>query len=166
MSVILGLDPGTDETGLVTYDCLKRVVIKREIVENGELLKELKKPKQEFMGAGYDVSACEWVEMMGMPVGKTTFETVHWIGRFYEAAHHYRVTRREVKLCICGSMKAKDPNIRQSIVDRFPPTGGGKKPQFGTSKEPGPLYGVTRHKMSALAVAITFAETKLITRSA
>lgn len=162
MSVILGMDPGTNDTGWVTYDRTSNAVLMKGITDNGKLLKELKKPKQEFMGLGYDVSACEWIEMMGMPVGKETFETVHWIGRFFEAAHHYRVTRREVKLCICGSMKAKDPNIRQAIVDRFPPSGGGKKPQFGTSKQPGPLYGVTSHKMSALAVAITFSETKLI----
>ena len=162
MSVILGLDPGTEETGLVTYDRINRAVIKRQIIENGELLEELRKPKQEFMGHGYDVCACEWIEMMGMPVGKTTFETVHWIGRFYEVAHHYRVTRSEVKLCICGSMKAKDKNIRQAIMDRFEPTGGGKLPHFGTKKQPGPLYGVTKHMLSALAVAITFSETKLV----
>jgi len=57
---------------------------------------------------------------------------------------------------LCGVMKAKDGNIRQALIDRFPATGGGKIPQIGTKAKPGPLYGFSRDKWAALAVAVTF----------
>jgi hypothetical protein len=56
-----------------------------------------------------------------------------------------------------GNQRAKDPNIRQALLDIFPGTGGGATPQIGTKAKPGPLYGVTSHAWSALAVAITVA---------
>jgi hypothetical protein len=64
------------------------------------------------------------------------------------------VFRRDVKLHLCGSARAKDPNIRQALLDRFGPV--------GTKKAPGPLYGVKSHIWSALAVAVTASETKEI----
>ena len=57
---------------------------------------------------------------------------------------------------LCGTPRAKDTNIRQRVIDIFPATGGGKTPQIGTKKEPGPLYGVTSHCISALAVGLTY----------
>ncbi len=102
---------------------------------------------------------CEWVECMGMPVGKTTFETVYWIGKFSEHANPFhRITRGEVKLHLCGTARAKDANVRQALLDRFPSTGGGKTPQVGIKAKPGPLYGIRTHLWSALAVAVTYAE--------
>ena len=71
-----------------------------------------------------------------------------------------QVYRKDVKMHLCGSMRAKDTNIRQAIIDRYPASGGGKCPQIGTKKEPGPLYGVSKDIWSALAVAITYSETK------
>jgi hypothetical protein len=67
-----------------------------------------------------------------------------------------RVTRRQVKLHLCGSMKAKDANIRQAILDRF-----GGSAAIGLKKTPGPLYGVKGHEFAALGVALTYAETML-----
>jgi len=61
---------------------------------------------------------------------------------------------------LCKNNRAKDANIRQALLDRFPATGGGKAPQIGTKKQPGPLYGVTSHLWSALAVAVTWADTQ------
>jgi len=57
------------------------------------------------------------------------------------------VYRKEVKIYLCGSMKAKDPNIRQALIDRLGDP--------GTKKNPGPTYGVKSHAWSALAVAVT-----------
>jgi hypothetical protein len=105
--------------------------------------------------------ACEMVACYGMPVGSTTFETVLWIGRFWaaclgtERAWHL-VYRKDVKIALCNSMKAKDANIRQALLDMYEPSGGGKVPQVGTKNAPGPLYGVKSHAWSALAIAITF----------
>jgi hypothetical protein len=57
---------------------------------------------------------------------------------------------------LCNSMRAKDANIRRRVLDIFPATGGGKTPQIGTKGHPGPLYGVTSHAISALALGLTF----------
>lgn len=101
--------------------------------------------------------AIEMIACYGMPVGAETFETCLWIGRFWEAAHTEPVLvyRKDVKMHLCNSVRAKDANIRQALLDQFPKIGGGKIPQIGTKKEPGPLYGVTSHVWAALAVAVT-----------
>jgi hypothetical protein len=76
------------------------------------------------------------------------------------------VPRRYVKIALCGKTTFRDPttgslkgigdkHVRQAILDRFPGTGGGKTPQIGTKKQPGPLYGVKGHMWAALAVALT-----------
>lgn len=66
------------------------------------------------------------------------------------------MTRRAVKLHLCGSMRAKDGNIRQALVDRF----GGQAQAVGTKKAPGPLFGLSSHRWSALAVAVTWWDTR------
>jgi hypothetical protein len=89
-----------------------------------------------------------------MPVGKEVFETCVWIGRFQEAliknnAQNIQlVTRKEVKMNLCGSMKAKDSNIRQALIDRFG--------VVGTKKAPGWFYGVSKDVWSAIAVSVTY----------
>jgi hypothetical protein len=54
-------------------------------------------------------------------------------------------------------MQAKDANIRQALIDRF---GGSKEAAIGTIKRQGPLYGVKGHEFAALAVAVTWIETR------
>ena len=58
---------------------------------------------------------------------------------------------------LCNSVRAKDSNVRQALLDRFPATGGGKTPQIGTKSKPGPLYGFSKDMWAALGVALTFA---------
>lgn len=102
-------------------------------------------------------------QSMGMAVGRSVFESCIWLGRFIEAArrsHHRRpvllMYRPAIKLEICGSSRAKDKNVRQSIIDMFDGSmGGGKCPQIGTKKSRGPLYGVSSHVWSALAAGIS-----------
>jgi len=100
------------------------------------------------------------VASYGMAVGKDVFETALWTGRFIEAwgGPHTKVYRKDVKLTLCGNASAKDANIRQALIDRYPPTGGGRRPQTGTKAKPGPLYGVRRDIWQALAVAVTWVE--------
>ena len=95
----------------------------------------------------------EKVEGYGMPVGWETFETVFWSGRFTEAAQPLTVTRigrKAVKLHLCGSLRAKDPNIRQALIDRY-----GGSDAIGRKADPGPLYNISKDVWSALAVAVT-----------
>ena len=110
----------------------------------------------------------------GMAVGRTVFDTCRWVGRFqdrfesksdilshlvYRKAQNKEDGIEGVCMHICKNNRAKDSNVRQAIIDRYPATGGGKTPQIGTKAQPGPLYGVSADVWAALAVAITFAET-------
>lgn len=109
------------------------------------------------MSRDVEAIAIEKVESFGMAVGAEVFETVFWSGRFAEAAWCYRVeriTRRAVKLHLCGSARAKDTNIRQALIDRY-----GGSAAIGKKAAPGPLFGISKDVWSALAVAVTAADT-------
>ena len=71
----------------------------------------------------------------GMAVGQTVFETCVWIGRFKELALNCRkdtkyIYRKDEKTNLCNSMKAKDSNIRQALIDRFGEVGTKKNPRL------------------------------------
>ena len=160
-NTILALDPGTTETGWVEYGG-DGGVIESGVMPNDDVLAMLKRAYRP----DYRCLAIEMIASYGMAVGREVFETCVWIGRFQQAwvewprgANVQLVYRRTVKLHLCASPNAKDPNIRQALLDKFPRTGGGKTPQIGTKGQPGPLYGVTSHAWAALAVAVTVAET-------
>lgn len=147
--MILAIDPGTVESGWCIYSSKR--VIASGVEDNHAILRMVK-------DWNYAI-AIEMIASYGMPVGKETFETVVWIGRFIQAfvrpIEVRLVFRKEVKLFLCGSLKAKDPNVRQALLDMFPTSGGGKTPQIGVKAKPGPLFGVSSHAWSALAVAVT-----------
>jgi hypothetical protein len=148
--MILAIDPGTTESGWVLFDCER--VHSSGVEPNPLMLKRI----QHWTAARL---AIEMIASYGMPVGREVFETCVWIGRFVQAWHDPEavtlVYRKDVKLHLCGSPRAKDPNVRQALIDLFPGTGGGKTPQIGTKGQPGPLYGVSSHAWPALGVAIT-----------
>jgi hypothetical protein len=151
---ILCIDPGTTESGIVAISHGGNVLVTDPVMSNEEILRDL----QNDWYPEFDLMLIEMVACYGMPVGKETFETCVWIGRFIEAFNGRTeyVYRRDVKLTLCNSMRAKDANIRQAILDRFPATGGGRTPQVGTKAKPGPLYGVKSHAWSALAVGLAW----------
>ncbi|WP_244959259.1 hypothetical protein [Cupriavidus gilardii] len=147
---ILAIDPGTEESGwCVLAD--GRVTLSG-VMKNREVLRMLEST------AGYDplnhTLAIEMIASYGMAVGREVFETCRWIGRFQQAWHKPEavrfVYRKDVKLHLCGSPRAKDANIRQALIDLLGPQ--------GTKKNPGPTYGVKSHAWAALAVAVTAAE--------
>ena len=86
----------------------------------------------------------------GMAVGAEVFETCVWIGRYLEKAQGdmSRIKRGEVKMHLCHSMKAKDSNIRQALIDRFGAP--------GTKKAPGLTFGLSGDMWAAFAVAVTY----------
>lgn len=141
--MILALDPGTTQTAYVCWDGSR--VVECGIVANDELLAILRAAGRYD---GVQTVAVEMIASYGMPVGREVFETCVWIGRFVENVKvPWRlVYRMEAKLHLCHTPKAKDGNIRQSLLDRFGPV--------GTKKSPGPLYGVKSHIWAALAVAV------------
>ena len=147
-ATLLAIDPGTLESGWVLFDGER--VHASGVNSNIDML--------EIVAMHESCVAIEMIDSYGMAVGREVFETCVWIGRFMQAARDpgsvRLVYRRDVKLALCGTSKAKDPNVRQAIIDRFPATGGGKTPQIGTKGQPGPLYGVSSHAWPALGVAM------------
>lgn len=153
----MGIDPGTTKSGWVIYDPAEHAVVDKGVTDNHELLAKL----EDMDASGESASmklAIEMIASMGMAVGADVFETCVWLGMFMHAWGYsdvMRLTRNQCKVHVCGSSKAKDGNVRQGLIDMFPATGGGKSPQIGTSKKPGPLFGMAEHTWPALAVALT-----------
>lgn len=151
---ILAVDPGTTQSGYVLCDSNPFVIVGCGVFDNFGLLGAIN--KNEY---GFAVQVIEQVTHYGtgMPVGAEVFDTVFWAGRFAQAGlpvPFVQMPRRAVKMHLCGSMRAKDANIRQAILDRF----GGKEQAVGCKKEPGPLYNVKSHAWPALALALTFCD--------
>jgi hypothetical protein len=148
--VILAIDPGPEQSAYVEYGVRRRKVVSFAKCSNEDLLSNLRS------NCAIDTVVIEMIASYGMPVGREVFETCVWIGRFTEASrwHVDRISRGAIKLHLCGSMRAKDANVRASLIDAF----GGKEKAIGNKKSPGPLYGVSGDVWSALAVAVTYAD--------
>lgn len=146
---ILAIDPGTTESAYVWY-------------ADGKPQKYAKMPNEQLLHIlpqfEADVMVIEMIASYGMPVGRTVFETCVWIGRFIQrwGKRYEKVYRKDVKMHLCGTPRAKDGNIRRALLDLFERTGGGATPQIGTKKQPGPLYGMSGDMWAALGVAITY----------
>lgn len=139
--ITIGIDPGPRESAVVVWD--GQTVLSARDVPNACLPGAL---CGEWAAAEITV-ACEWIECFGMAVGREVFETVFAIGTFSAALPLRLVPRRDVKLHLCQSMRAKDSNLRQALIDRFG--------VVGTKRTPGPLFGIAGHRWAALAVAVT-----------
>lgn len=144
---VIGIDPGPRESAVVVWDGAR--VVTAADYQNHELA--------ALLCSACCSVACEWIESFGMAVGREVFETVFAIGTFSEhvppdCGRMRLVPRRDVKLHLCGSPRAKDGNIRQALLDRFG--------SVGTKKAPGPLFGIASHKWAALAVAVTAFDVK------
>lgn len=154
---ILGIDPGNEQSAYVLLHDGKPLAFGK--FTNHDMLSGLDKrswenPKPKHL-------AIETMHARGMPTAQEEFETQLWAGRFIERAGlpFTQMRRLDVKLHLCGSARAKDTNIRQALIDRF-----GGSTAIGKKKSQGPLYGISGDCWSALAVAITYAET-LATRT-
>lgn len=138
---IFAIDPGSEQSAYVLYDSHDKVIIDKGILDNRAMLDHIYNTHIEAL-------AIEMIASYGMPVGKEVFETCVWIGRFIQMKRGYKIEalvyRKDVKMHLCGSMKAKDSNIRQALIDKL-----GKEATKGVAKD----------MWSALAVAVTVAET-------
>ena len=143
--MILAIDPGPEQTGWAIYS--PGLAIASGVRPNAEMMRSL----SLFRPEDAPRLAIEMIASYGMPVGREVFETCVWIGRYVQAWHTPEsarlVYRKDVKLHLCGSPRAKDGNIRTALIDKL-----GKQ---GTKKQPGPTYGVKSHAWAALAVAVT-----------
>lgn len=150
-NMILAIDPGNVESAYVLMDKqYKPIQIGK--IKNGDLIDIVKNTDADYV-------VIEMVASYGMAVGESVFETCVWIGRFYEAARLSdckaidRIYRKDVKMNLCQSMRAKDSNIRQALIDRFG--------EVGTKKNPGWFYGFKSDIWQAYAVGTTFLDREL-----
>jgi hypothetical protein len=168
---ILAIDPGTTESAFVLWQS-----------EPGFVLDHGKHPNELVLRlptANYnpgDAVVIEMIEGYGMAVGKEVFETLVWIGRYlerYTAQCHVgvfveRLSRRDVKLEMCGSARAKDAEVRQAAIDRAGPPSttvdtigpkGGRK----RTVVPGPTYGLAADEWQCLALALAWYSLRVVT---
>lgn len=150
--MILAIDPGPQQSGYAIVDHNYHATDFGKVPTEDLLLK---------VGDNFDTVVIEMVSHYGtgMPAGKEVFDTCVWIGRFLQ---HFtvcripvqRMLRREVKLHLCGSVRAKDANIIQALVDRF----ASGQPNYGkgTKQAPGWFYGFKADVWQAYALGVTY----------
>jgi len=164
MNYFLGIDPGQDKSAYIIISISNNKLI--DIIDknwiNNELL--IKSIINKHITYNNIETVIETIVGYGMKVGKTTFDTCIWAGRFYQITRDFKgkpvfIERPEVKLNLCHSKRAKDKNITQALKDRFG--------ELGTKRNPGRLYnlkggpnGAMGHIWSAFAVTITYLDLK------
>ena len=139
--IVLAIDPGPTKSAFVRWDGSR-------VIECGWVANDLVRDVVA-MRHHDETIAIEMIASYGMAVGASVFDTCVEIGRMVQAAEGLAtmVFRRDVKLHLCNSARAKDPNVRQALIDRYG--------EPGTKKHPGPLYGCRSHVWAALGVAVT-----------
>lgn len=152
---ILALDPGNTQTGYAVIKMPEFRLVEFGKIDNDVMLGRI-------VGSDLppvDTVAIEMVASYGMAVGREVFETCVWIGRFHQAAGHpntHYVYRKEEKEILCGSLRAKDANIRQALIDRY--ARHDLKNGKGTKGNPDVFYGVSKDVWAAIAVGVTYYE--------
>lgn len=155
--IVLGIDPGNEESAFVMYDAGLARLLAFGDWPNAKLLAAI-----HGMAGQVHALAIEYPQPRGQPMYTQLVDTIFWIGRFVERAGRewHPVNRMHVKIHLCGTPRGKDSNVRAALVSRWSvgaPGLGGSGP-VGTKAKPGPLYGVSGDVWAALAVAVTFAE--------
>lgn len=143
---ILCLDVGTTDSAYVLIDKDTYKPLRFGKIDNNALLDIVH--NEEYEELVYEEFQC-----YGMPIGQSTITSITWNGRYMQIALDRgktvsRVYRKEEKINLCGTMKAKDSNIRQALIDRFG--------EVGTKKNQGFFYGFAKDMWAAMAVGVTY----------
>ena len=150
---IFSIDPGPVESAFVYRNA------QGEILAFGKEPNAQARARVESLDEGA-ILAIEQIASYGMAVGATVFATCLEAGRFIQAfgddTRLMMIPRMEVKMFLCHNSRAKDPNIRQAILDLY----GGRESAMGCKKSPGPLFGFHSDIWAAMGVNLT-AEWKL-----
>lgn len=146
--LILGIDPGTNQSGWVLYRP-DSAVVNSGIWPNEQVLSGLQTGVLKTAG----VFALEVIRARGEPTSNDAYDTLIWCGRFIQAwripENVMRIDRARVKIFVCGRANVKDANVNAGLREMV-----GQK---GTKKNPGPTFGVSSHAWAALGVAVTAA---------
>lgn len=128
---IIGLDPGNAQSAIVVYEpgSPGRVV---------EFFDELNQMVPEYLARQYlkgaAVLVAEYMRPRGMPTSAEEMDTMFELGRMRQcwSGEFVKFDRKDVKLLLCGSVRATDSTIRQALLDRW----GGSKAIAGPKKCP------------------------------
>ena len=162
---ILAVDPGSERSAWLLYNTKTKRPETFGIQSNAHVcctINMYSHNLRERQGGLYHF-VIENMQSMGMAVGASVFNTLIWIGKMESAWYRTwmtdttgsRIYRSQVKMHLCGSMRAKDTNVRHALMNRY---GGDNKTAVGTKKKPGPLYGIVKDLWSSLALAVTYSE--------
>lgn len=149
---ILAIDVGTTETGFCIINKETYKPIRFGKISNEDLLDIVR-------NEDYDTLIYEEFQSYGMPIGVSTITSITWNGRYMQIALDRKkqvdyIYRKEEKMNLCNSMKAKDSNIRQALIDRFAKFDfkNGK----GVKGNKDFFYGFSKDVWSAFAVGVTY----------
>lgn len=156
--IVFAIDPGPVQSAFVVWNGIK--VLDRGLVPNQKMIDILSMHYTQV-----DHLAIEMIASYGMAVGADVFMTCVWIGRFMQTWVQHNMTsvrliyRREVKVHLCESMRAKDTNIKQALIDRFA-SGYGNHGK-GTKQKPSIFYGFKKDIWAAMSVGVYAWDTRL-----
>ncbi len=145
MTLIVAIDPGPEKSAWIVADarcgCINKILGKG-IHANRAVMSNI----NSHMNGEPPIVGIEMVACYGMTPGASVFETCVEIGRFIEQlkCEPLRVYRKDVKMHLCQSMRAKDKNIRRALIDKYG--------EPGTVKNKGMLYGISTHLWAALGI--------------
>jgi hypothetical protein len=165
---IVAIDPGERESGIVLFNADTDSVAAHHVLSNDDAL-EILTQLWEF---NYEaVLVIEGATPYGSPLKSELIETLEWSGRFKQrwldlGGRVEKVTRTAVKKHLLGRVSGKDAEVRGMLMERW----GGEHAALGTKASgkgknritaaPGPLSGLKTHEWAALAVAVTYADTR------
>lgn len=159
----LGIDPSSiDHNGVVVWDDDTETIVYKNWCDGETVVQIMRYSLSPFTEAPFDQVWCETMQHMGMEVGADVFNTCFWIGEYRRVAKDLgltfnMVTRTSIKIHHCRTNKAKDPNVRRAIIERYGYWEHGKT-GLGLKKHPGKLFGVKEDMWSGLAIALYAAD--------
>jgi hypothetical protein len=143
-------------------------IMDKGLLLNPEFMLGFLGDRETFFNEQYDIVLVEFPKPRGQPMYWQLVDTIYWIGRMDQACSMamQRVDRKDVKMTLCGTAKAKDSNVSAAIKAIFEEVyenrlihhPGRRSPVIGSAQAPGPLYGVVKDIWAALAVCMTYAD--------
>lgn len=154
--MIMAIDAGNRESAFVWVDEEDMRPIRFYKLPNDDVIDEIGHFSTHF---GNGTVVIERISSYGMAVGRDVFETAEQCGRFWREAERERLrvdlmSRKDVKKHICGTIAAKDSNIRRALIDRF--AMHDLKNGKGTKKNPDWFYGFAADIWQAYALGVAW----------
>lgn len=158
--LLLGIDPGTTQSAYALYAVGAKAASLSKKADNLVILNDLK--NLSFVA---DFMVMEQLKAYGH-ASDSLFFTAMWTGRFIsawlsgdkEGERYTLLPRKTIVAQLCGTVRAKDKDVRMALVDYFTSIGakqgGGKIPVIGTKKSPGTLFGYSQDRWAALSAAV------------